>query len=68
MNADQSLQFTSFARIASLKRIDTRILMGGKGRSIDNVILERPWRSLKYERLYLHAWETGSQAKAATGH
>lgn len=41
--------------------------MDGKGRCIDNVFIERLWRSLKYECVYLHAWETGSQAKAAIG-
>jgi len=41
--------------------------MDGKGRCIDNVCIERLWRSLKYECVYLHAWETGSQAKAAIG-
>lgn len=39
--------------------------MDGKGRCIDNVFIERLWRSLKYECVYLHAWETGSHAKAA---
>ena len=37
--------------------------MDGKGRCIDSVFIERLWRSLKYECVYLHAWETGSQAK-----
>jgi len=41
--------------------------MDGKGRCIDNVFIERLWRSLKYECVYLHAWETGSQAKAVNG-
>ena len=41
--------------------------MDGKGRCIDNVFIERLWRSLKYECVYLHAWETGSQAKAGVG-
>ena len=39
----------------------------GKGRCIDNIFIERLWRSLKYECVYLHAWETGSQAKAGIG-
>jgi putative transposase len=39
--------------------------MDGKGRCIDNIFIERLWRSLKYECIYLHAWETGSQAKAS---
>ena len=42
--------------------------MDGKGRCIDNVFIERLWRSLKYECVYLHAWETGSQAKVGIGH
>ena len=41
--------------------------MDGKGRCIDNIFIERLWRSLKYECVYLHAWETGSQAKAGIG-
>ena len=41
--------------------------MDGKGRCIDNIFIERLWRSLKYECVYLHAWETGSQAKAGVG-
>jgi putative transposase len=41
--------------------------MDGKGRCLDNVFIERLWRSLKYECAYLHAWETGSQARAGVG-
>ena len=37
--------------------------MDGKGRCLDNIFIERLWRSLKYECVYLHAWETGSQAR-----
>lgn len=67
MNTDQGPQFTSFAWTDRLKRVGTRISMDGKGRCIDNVFIKRLWRSLKYECVYLHAWETGSQAKAAIG-
>ena len=67
MNTDQGSQFTSFAWTDRLKRIDTRISMDGKGRCLDNIFIERLWRSLKYECVYLHAWETGSQAKAGVG-
>ena len=63
MNTDQGSQFTSFAWTDQLKRIGTRISMDGKGRCLDNIFIERLWRSLKYECVYLHAWETGSQAK-----
>ena len=41
--------------------------MDGKGRCLDNIFIERLWRSLKYECVYLHAWEFGSQAKAGVG-
>lgn len=64
MNTDQGSQFTSFAWISRLKQAGVRISMDGKGRCIDNVFIERLWRSMKYECVYLHAWETGSQAKA----
>lgn len=67
MNTDQGSQFTSFAWTDRLKRAGIRISMDGKGRCIDNVFIERLWRSLKYECVYLHAWETGSQAKVGIG-
>ena len=67
MNTDQGSQFTSFAWTDRLKRAGIRVSMDGKGRCIDNVFIERLWRSLKYECVYLHAWETGSQAKAGIG-
>ncbi|SEJ96226.1 putative transposase [Cribrihabitans marinus] len=41
--------------------------MDGKGRFLDNIFVERLWRSLKCECVYLHAWETGSQARAGVG-
>ena len=41
--------------------------MDGKGRCLDNIFIERLWRSPKYECVYLHAWETGSQARAGIG-
>jgi putative transposase len=64
MNTDQGSQFTSFTWTDRLKRAGCRISMDGQGRCIDNVFIERLWRSLKYECVYLHAWDTGSQAKA----
>ena len=64
MNTDQGSQFTSFAWTDRLKRVGTKISMDGKGRFLDNIFVERLWRSLKYECVYLHAWETGSEAKA----
>jgi putative transposase len=67
MNTDQGSQFASFAWTDRLKRIGARISMDGKGRCLDNIFIERLWRSLKYECVYLHAKETGSQAKAGIG-
>ena len=67
MDTDEGSQFTSFARTDRLRLADTRISIDGKERSIDNIFVERLWRSLKYECVYLHALETGSQAKAGIG-
>ncbi|WP_425454191.1 IS3 family transposase [Pelagibacterium sediminicola] len=64
MNTDQGSQFTSFAWTGRLRRMGVRISMDGKGRFLDNIFVERLWRTLKYECVYLHAWETGSQARA----
>ncbi|AKI01811.1 transposase [Hoeflea sp. IMCC20628] len=64
MNTDQGSQFTSFAWTDRLRRSGVRISMDGKGRFLDNIFIERLWRSLKYECVYLHAWETGSEAKS----
>jgi len=63
MNTDQGSQFTSFAWTDRLRRTGVRISMDGKGRFLDNIFIERLWRTLKYECVYLHAWETGSEAK-----
>ena len=64
MNSDQGSRFTSFASTNRLRRSDLRISMHGKGRYLQNIFTERLWRSLKYECVYLHAWDTGSQAQA----
>jgi len=63
MNSDQGSQFISFAWTDRLERVGTRVSRDGKGRFLDNIFVKRLWRSLKYECFYLHAWETGSQAK-----
>jgi len=55
-NTDQGSQFTSDAFITVLKDRGIRISMDGKGRWMDNVMIERLWRSLKYECIYLHAF------------
>lgn len=62
-NTDQGSQFTSDAFTSILKDADIRISMDGKGRWMDNIMIERLWRSLKYECIYLHAYETGSEVR-----
>jgi putative transposase len=63
-NTDQGSQFTSFAFTNTLKDANIRISMDGRGRWMDNVFIERLWRSLKYECVFLNAFETGSEARA----
>ena len=63
-NTDQGSQFTSGVWIDVLADAKVKISMDGKGRWIDNRMIERLWRSLKYECVYLHAFERGSEAKA----
>ena len=60
-NTDQGSQFTSpkFTQILSDNNI--AISMDGKGRALDNIFIERFWRTIKYENIYLHAYETGSE-------
>jgi len=66
-NTDQGSQFTSFEFIEALKRAGIKISMDGKGRWMDNVFIERLWRSLKYEQVYLAEYTTGSEARAGIG-
>ena len=63
-NTDQGSQFTSPRFTGILQRAGVRISMDGRGRWMDNVFIERLWRSLKYECVYLHAFETGSEVRA----
>ena len=67
MNTDQGSQYTSFAWTDRLHQADVKISMDGKGRFLDNIFIERLWRSLKYECVYIFAWETGSEARADIG-
>ena len=67
MNTDQGSQFTSLEFTETLKQAGVRISMDGKGRWMDNIFIERLWRSLKYESVYLHELETGTQARAVIG-
>jgi len=66
-NTDQGAQFTSEAFTGTLKAAGIRISMDGKGRWVDNVFVERLWRSLKYEEVYLKAYETVAQARQGIG-
>src|ERR1035437_1170813 len=59
INSDQGSQFTSPVHINLLKAHGIRISMDGKGRAIDNIFIERLWRSVKYEDVYIHAYEDG---------
>ena len=62
-NTDQGSQFTSADFTDILNDAEIRISMDGKGRWMDNVFIERLWRSLKYECVYLHAFETGAELR-----
>jgi putative transposase len=64
MNTDQGSQFTSQAFTGLLKENSIRISMDGKGAWRDNVFVERLWRSVKYEEVYLHAYDSVSSAKS----
>lgn len=59
----QGSQFTSEDWLEVLKVTGCRISMDGKGRWIDNVFIERLWRSIKYEEVYLHAYRDGREAR-----
>ena len=60
-NTDQGSQFTSSSWTERLKEAGVRISMDGKGRCVDNIFIERLWRSLKYEEVYLKAHDTLKQ-------
>ena len=64
MNTDQGSQFTSQAFTRLLKENDIRISMDGKGSWRDNVFVERLWRSVKYEDIYLRAYESATAVRA----
>ena len=67
VNTDQGSKFTSQAFIGLLKQHDIRISMDGKGAWRDNVFIERLWRSVKYEEVYLHAYDTVSDSRTGIG-
>jgi len=67
MDTDQGSQFTSQAFTGLLKDNGIQISMDGKGSWRDNVFVERSWRSVKYEEVYLHAYNSVSDARAGLG-
>ena len=62
-NTDQGCQFTSDAFIGVLKKHHIEISMDGKGRALDNIYVERLWRTLKYEDIYLKSYESMNELK-----
>jgi putative transposase len=66
-NTDQGSQFTGAAFTGALIEAGVRISMDGRGRWMDNVFIERVWRSLKYEDVYLEGYADGREAQAGIG-
>ena len=66
-NTDQGSQFTSDEFTTTLKRHEIAISMDGKGRYMDNIFVERLWRSLKYEEVYLNAYASVADARTGIG-
>jgi putative transposase len=66
-NTDQGAQFTAEAFTKPLRERGIAISMDGKGRCLDNVFVERLWRSLKYEEVYLHVYDGMDQARLGIG-
>jgi putative transposase len=67
MNTDQGSQFTGSAWITTLSDAEVKISMDGRGRYLDNIFIERLWRSLKQEAVYLHELSDGFIAKRVIG-
>jgi len=66
-NTDQGAQFTGEAFTGLLQQHGVRISMDGKGRYSDNLFIERLWRTVKYEEVYLKAYQDGRDARAGIG-
>jgi putative transposase len=66
-NSDQGAQFTSAAFATRLEAAGIAISMNGRGRWLDNVFVERLWRSLKYEEVHLKAYADGREARVGIG-
>jgi putative transposase len=66
-NTDQGVQFTAASFIETLDASGVRISMDGKGRYLDNIFIERLWRSLKYEDIYIKAYASVAEARIGIG-
>ena len=66
-NTDQGAQFTSAAFTGKLEAAGIAISMDGRGRFMDNIFIERLWRSIKYEEVHLKAYADGREARAGIG-
>ena len=66
-NMDQGVQFTCEDFLGVLEDAEVRISMDGRGRVFDNIFVERLWRSVKYENVYLHDYETVADARTGLG-
>jgi putative transposase len=66
-NADQGVQFTSADFLAELETRGIRVSMDGKGRFLDNIFIERLWRSLKYEEVFIKAYASPAEARRGIG-
>jgi putative transposase len=66
-NTDQGVQFTSRAFTGRIEAAGARVSWDGRGRALDNVFVERLWRSVKYEEVYLHDYATVAEAMAGLG-
>lgn len=65
MNSDQGSQFTSGGWVEAMTQHNIKMSMDGKGRCLDNIFIERFWRSMKYEEVYLKSYESLTQARKA---
>lgn len=67
-NTDQGAQFTSQAFTSRIEQAGARVSWDGRGRALDNIFVERLWRSVKYEEVYLHSYESVGEAATQLRH
>ena len=65
VNTDQGSQFTALEFVQTVKERECKLSMDGRGAWRDNVFVERLWKSVKYERVYLHAYDSVSEARSS---